>query len=843
MAEELHLIGNYRIDKELARGSFGRVYLAHHATLTKRVVAIKLMHTIPLNSREETQRFMQEATFLEMLQHRYILPIYDVGLHEGMPYIVSEYAPQGSLRQHLNTISPNIPPLENSLMLLSQIGQALHHAHGLGIVHRDIKPENILFNAKGEALLADFGLATMIASASLRSTTTAGTPRYMAPEQFEGHVSRESDQYALACVAYELMSGQPPFTAPSPIVLMRQHAFEEPVPLTKHNPGIPDFIEDAILTALSKKREARYRSIRAFVTALRLPADTQLYPAPPAAQTMQSDATISRSQVPPTQEGVGGISTVMGSGVTPPTALSSSGDTTVRRQLISTDKPNLGSNESTILRQEKPNLGSDEPTWIPVSQGIVRPQSNAAVGVNPTPPPAYNSATTPKGGIRLSRRALIGGAAATLVVGGTLSWLSQTSLLRAFSLGQPYQVPTIPPHGITPTGVVTSVPPLNSPTPAPHPTKSVPTQAPTQGPTQGPTQAPTSAPTQAPTSAPTQAPTPTPTDTPTPTPTPSPTPTPTPSPTTPPPAPGPTLGSTLYTYNPGSGQAYITAWSPDNSRLAAGFADFTAQVWNSSNGGRLVTYTGHSDQVYAVAWSPNSTMIVSGGRDRTAQVWNASNGAHIYTYLGHATGPNPTNGTINGVDSLVWSPDGSRIASGGHDTTVQIWDTNGNVYLKYTGHTAPVRGVAWSPDGSMIASCGDDNTVQVWNPSSGALITRYTGHSARVWSVAWSNDSSRVASGSDDTTVQVWYANSGGLLYTYQGNGRNVDMIAWSPDSSRIVAGYYNATVQVFNAGSGQRLYTYGGHNNLVSAVCWSADSQNVASGDTGGVVQVWRAV
>src|SRR5947209_10525230 len=184
MTSEFAVIGNYRVLSELARGSFGRVYLAQHSVLTNRTVAVKLMLNSPLNSQDEREEFLQEARFLEVLHHPSILPIFDVGIHEGLPYIVSEYATQGSLRHRLQQTSPQLAPMDAALTILSQIGQALHHAHKLNIVHRDLKPENILFNAKGDALLADFGLATSLSSVSMKSATTAGTPRYMAPEQF-----------------------------------------------------------------------------------------------------------------------------------------------------------------------------------------------------------------------------------------------------------------------------------------------------------------------------------------------------------------------------------------------------------------------------------------------------------------------------------------------------------------------------------------------------------------------------------------------------------------------------------------------------------------------------------
>src|SRR5207249_2002146 len=127
------------------------------------------------------------------------------------------------------------------------IGEALQHAHQQNIIHRDLKPENILFNARGEALLADFGIARMLATAGIRQGTIIGTPPYMSPEQFRGTASKESDQYALGCIAYELFTGQLPFTAPDMVALMFKHIQEAPTAPRQLNPQVPVHIEQAIL--------------------------------------------------------------------------------------------------------------------------------------------------------------------------------------------------------------------------------------------------------------------------------------------------------------------------------------------------------------------------------------------------------------------------------------------------------------------------------------------------------------------------------------------------------------------------------------------------------------------
>ncbi len=260
-------IGNYRIVASLGSGGFGSVYRSVHTILSERTVAIKILHTY-LDSREECERFLQEARLLEYLHHPHILRILDVGIDERVPYLVAEFAPNGSLRDLIKRSAPQLLPVDISLSILSQVGEALEYAHQQHIVHRDLKPENILFDANGSAILADFGIAAELTTSSVKQVTVTGTPSYMAPEQFQGIASKESDQYALACIAYELVTRRAPFTAPDFFALGFKHLTEQPVPPTLLNPTLPVGIEAAILKAMSKQRGERYVEMRAFLAAL-----------------------------------------------------------------------------------------------------------------------------------------------------------------------------------------------------------------------------------------------------------------------------------------------------------------------------------------------------------------------------------------------------------------------------------------------------------------------------------------------------------------------------------------------------------------------------------------------
>jgi ATP-dependent Clp endopeptidase proteolytic subunit ClpP len=261
---------NYRLIAKLGSGAFGHVYKAQHVILTTRIVAIKILRPELTEDEEAVLRFLKESQYLYELKHPYILPIIDAGISSsnGVLFQVTEYASKGSLRTRLQRQAMHPLPLMEAITIISQVGQALEYAHAQNIVHRDLKPENILFNEKEAALVADFGIATVLNTSSIKHTNAVGTYQYMAPEEYQDLVCKESDQYALGCIAYELFTGHLPFQASSTASIIAKHLTEEPHPPRKFNPELPERIETAILKALAKQRSNRHADISAFVTAL-----------------------------------------------------------------------------------------------------------------------------------------------------------------------------------------------------------------------------------------------------------------------------------------------------------------------------------------------------------------------------------------------------------------------------------------------------------------------------------------------------------------------------------------------------------------------------------------------
>lgn len=252
-------LGNYRLVRLLGKGGFASVYLGEHRYLNT-LAAIKVMETVLAD--EQVAQFQQEARTIAHLVHPHIVRVLEFGVEEGLPFLVMDYAPSGTLR----TRHPRGSRLALAQMLpyVQQIAAALDYAHQHRLIHRDIKPENVLLGQADHLWLSDFGLAVVAHSnASLRMAEVAGTIIYMAPEQFEGKPHPASDQYALAVMVYEWLNGAPPFAGTAMEVAM-QHMTSAPPPLA----GMPPGVQEALLTALAKAPGQRFPTAQAFAAAL-----------------------------------------------------------------------------------------------------------------------------------------------------------------------------------------------------------------------------------------------------------------------------------------------------------------------------------------------------------------------------------------------------------------------------------------------------------------------------------------------------------------------------------------------------------------------------------------------
>jgi serine/threonine-protein kinase len=244
----------------------------------RRQVAIKVLDQ-EVSTQIGPERFAREIEIAARLQHPHILPLYDSGSARGLLYYVMPLVEGESLRDRLDREKQLSQ--EEAIRLITEVASALSYAHSHGVVHRDIKPENILLSG-GTAVVADFGIARAIdeSEQSLTKTgTVIGTPAYMSPEQATGatQIDGRSDQYSLACVAYELLVGQPPFTGPTAQAIMARHSLDMVSAPSIMRPGIPDAMEDALLKALAKVPADRYATTALFAEAVATPSRASGY--------------------------------------------------------------------------------------------------------------------------------------------------------------------------------------------------------------------------------------------------------------------------------------------------------------------------------------------------------------------------------------------------------------------------------------------------------------------------------------------------------------------------------------------------------------------------------------
>lgn len=261
-------IGRYIIRTELGRGGMATVYRAFDPRFD-REVAIKVLPREMLHDPQFRSRFEREIKLVAALEHASIVPVYDVGEENGQPYFVMRYMNGGSLS---DLIQKGGFSIQDTARIVEKIAQGLAYAHRKGIIHRDLKPDNILFDDNGEPFISDFGVAKLSeASGSLTGSGVIGTPAYMSPEQAQGtEVDSRSDVYGLGVIVYQMLSGQQPYSADTPMGVVVKH-ITEPVPeILKVDPDLPPEVDMIIKTAMAKDKTKRYATTIDLAKALNL---------------------------------------------------------------------------------------------------------------------------------------------------------------------------------------------------------------------------------------------------------------------------------------------------------------------------------------------------------------------------------------------------------------------------------------------------------------------------------------------------------------------------------------------------------------------------------------------
>ncbi len=263
-------IGRYIVKSELGRGGMATVYRAHDPSVD-REVAIKVLPREMLHDPQFRSRFEREIKMVAALEHPSIVPIYDVGEEDGQPYFVMRYMNGGSLS---DAIEQGKFSVQDTARIIDKISRGLAYSHRKGIVHRDLKPDNILFDDNGDPFISDFGVAKLTeASGGLTGSGVIGTPAYMSPEQAQGsEIDGRSDVYGLGVIIYQMLSGQQPYSADTPMGVVVKH-ITEPVPEILHvQPALPQDVDHVIKTAMAKDKNNRYPTTVDLAKALNMAA-------------------------------------------------------------------------------------------------------------------------------------------------------------------------------------------------------------------------------------------------------------------------------------------------------------------------------------------------------------------------------------------------------------------------------------------------------------------------------------------------------------------------------------------------------------------------------------------
>jgi eukaryotic-like serine/threonine-protein kinase len=265
------VLGRYRVLKELGRGAMGLVYLGKDPTI-QRFVAIKTMRLDQIDNDDKLQdiksRFFREAESTGRLSHPNIVTIYDAGEEQSLGYIAMELIEGTPLKQWAR--KPNLMPVNEVLLTLATVADALDYAHQQGVVHRDIKPANIMLTKDRIVKVMDFGIAKMASTSKTQTNMVLGTPTYMSPEQIAGKkVDGRSDIFSLGIVLFELLTGQLPFTADNLSAVLFSIAHHPHPPILALSPDLPLMVQEIVDRALQKELPHRYRRAEEFAVELR----------------------------------------------------------------------------------------------------------------------------------------------------------------------------------------------------------------------------------------------------------------------------------------------------------------------------------------------------------------------------------------------------------------------------------------------------------------------------------------------------------------------------------------------------------------------------------------------
>jgi WD40 repeat protein len=817
--------GDYVLDKELGRGGMGVVFKAHQVSL-HRPVAVKMILAGHLASAADVQRFRAEAEMGASLNHPHIVPIYEVGEHQGWHFFSMKLMEGGSLAAQIEEGRWQMKDRQQqrkAAQLMATIAHAVEHAHQRGLLHRDLKPGNILFDLHERPHVSDFGLCKRVQASAegeqapgtgtTISGMVVGTPSYMAPEQASAprSITTAADVYSLGAVLYQLLTGKAPFQGETPMDTLFQVARVEPLPPREFNSLIDRDLETIALKCLEKDPRRRYVSAAALAEDLERWRAGEPILARPAgtlertvkwARRRPASAALTALLAMGILAGIGSLiwswqdaeaakreQTVRAAQEAEERRAESARadqEASAKRRLalklyfknIALARLEFADNNLSRANELLSECDADLRGWewhfldryFHPEFMTLRQHTTGVVSL------AFSS-----DGDRLV----------------SLSSVLQNRRIYDDVLSQ-RKPTTTSMHGTA--GAIRI-----------HRTAD---------------------------------------------------------------------GQELLRIDPKADLVCCVALSPDGNSVACSGGTLSesgfVKVFDARSGAELFAMTGHSGPVRSIAYSPRGQYLASAGDDGMAKLWDTNTGKLVRTIAARdssitslgAIGFSPDGKLLAGalteaatvrvwdtatgrqvrelrghtgnVTRLAFSPDGGRLATASEDRMVKVWDlATGRELLTLVGHMDGVASVAFSPDGKRLVSAGYDNTVRVWDSGTGLLCFTLAGHVRAVLDVAYSPDGNRIATASLDDTVKLWRARDGHAAVALRTAGGITGSLAFSPDG-RHVAGRRGEEVVVLDAATGTELRSFKGHEKQITTVAYAPDGKRLASVSVDNTVRVW---